>query len=866
MTILTVGTGKQFATLSAAVSASHDGDLIQVQAGTYTNDFSTITTKITIQGIGGLAILAATVEPTNGRAILETDTNVTLDHVALTGAQDTATNSSANGAGVLARGGNLTINASYIHGNQEGVLVGPDVSPNGAITITNTEFANNGSNNGFTHNIYISAAQQATLVGNYFTGAQGGHEIKDGAANSLIQNNIIADGTSSSGSYSIDLFNGGANVVAGNTIEKGPNSVQGTFIHYGIANAPAANASLAITGNTFIDDKTAGALPYLLLNESNGGAQPVLNNNSVFNAGSIPITPANGPATVTNLTNLASEPAFPSAAAYLASNVMAASVDIVGAPAGFGITASSGAASNLFNGVSFSVADDAPVGVVLSGWTAGTVSYAGGDASINVTTPQAGTIDITGTASKIFADFAAGLFTYLGGPAATDKVTVQINSPNTFLDATTGSAAVIESAFALNVFAGGTGNQLPNLSASLSPAGSAALAAAVAGLSPGAKYNVVTSANGTTSQPPVAGDLNAVVAGAAAAGSTLSLPAGYNAAYLAGGSAATLIDSAGGSLLVATVANSTVFGANNDTIIAGNAGALVVAGGGAETVVGGNGGSVMFLGSGSDLVTSVGADTIVGGSGSATVNASGNPLYFGTSGSTVFNAGAGAATVVGGTGGNTFTGGSGPGLFFAATSGPTTYNPGTGVDTVVGFGGGLTATGGSSGALIFGGANVANNLSTGTGSSTVVGFGTGDNVTATGPGNNLIEVAGPSSTVNGGGSTGSNTYFAFGANDVIATGSGASAVAVESAAGNTTLVAGSGPSTFYIVAAAAARTVTFQNFNGGDVVTLQFYPGGTGASALSQASISGGNETVSLPDGTQLVFQGFTGLNPSNFG
>ena len=44
MSILTVGPGQEFASLAAAVAASHDGDVIQVQAGTYTDDFATIDT------------------------------------------------------------------------------------------------------------------------------------------------------------------------------------------------------------------------------------------------------------------------------------------------------------------------------------------------------------------------------------------------------------------------------------------------------------------------------------------------------------------------------------------------------------------------------------------------------------------------------------------------------------------------------------------------------------------------------------------------------------------------------------------------------------------------------------------------------
>ena len=36
MATLTVGAAEQFTTLAAAIAASRDGDLVQVQAGTYT--------------------------------------------------------------------------------------------------------------------------------------------------------------------------------------------------------------------------------------------------------------------------------------------------------------------------------------------------------------------------------------------------------------------------------------------------------------------------------------------------------------------------------------------------------------------------------------------------------------------------------------------------------------------------------------------------------------------------------------------------------------------------------------------------------------------------------------------------------------
>ena len=71
MATLTVGPGEEYSTLSAAVAASQDGDVIEVNAGTYTNDFpEEIDDSITIEGVGGLASFVATEPPPNEKGIL----------------------------------------------------------------------------------------------------------------------------------------------------------------------------------------------------------------------------------------------------------------------------------------------------------------------------------------------------------------------------------------------------------------------------------------------------------------------------------------------------------------------------------------------------------------------------------------------------------------------------------------------------------------------------------------------------------------------------------------------------------------------------------------------------------------------------
>ena len=52
MAVLTVGNGKQYQTIPSAIQAAQSGDTIQVDAGTYTNQYASITKDLTLTGVG----------------------------------------------------------------------------------------------------------------------------------------------------------------------------------------------------------------------------------------------------------------------------------------------------------------------------------------------------------------------------------------------------------------------------------------------------------------------------------------------------------------------------------------------------------------------------------------------------------------------------------------------------------------------------------------------------------------------------------------------------------------------------------------------------------------------------------------------
>jgi hypothetical protein len=272
MSTLTVGIGLQYETIAAAVAASQDGDVVQVQAGTYTNDFATINADITLEGVGGMVQLVATEAPTDGKAIITTNADVTIRNFEFTGAAV----ADGNGAGIRYQAGDLVIENSYFHDNQEGLLAND--SADGTITIRNSEFASNGTGDGYTHNLYVGHIATLTIEDSYFHDAVVGHEIKSRASETIITDSRVIDGDGTA-SYSIDLPNGGHATLTGNVIEQGANSENPAIIHFGGEGNDYGASSLTVTDNTVINDLDSSNAR-LLVNET--GVTAEISDNTLY--------------------------------------------------------------------------------------------------------------------------------------------------------------------------------------------------------------------------------------------------------------------------------------------------------------------------------------------------------------------------------------------------------------------------------------------------------------------------------------------------------------------------------------------------------------------------------------------------------
>ena len=313
MATLTVGANQQFRRIADAVAAARDGDVVLVQAGTYVNDFATVTREITLQGVGGIVKMAATVSPTNGKAILTTASDVTVDHFEFSGAKV----ADKNGAGIRYDAGNLTITNSYFHVNENGLLAAADAGS--TITIKNSEFRHNGNGNGATHNIYVGVVKQLTIQDSYLHDAVVGHEVKSRALNTTITGSRIQN-SAGNASYEIDLPQGGNALIGGNVIQQGANTSNPVMIAFGEEGRLNPGSALVVRGNTVVNDKAGGVAVW-----NATGAPATMDGNQTYGLGSTAKTL--GAVAQTRTTALASRPAL-SLASPTGSNVHSVALNL----------------------------------------------------------------------------------------------------------------------------------------------------------------------------------------------------------------------------------------------------------------------------------------------------------------------------------------------------------------------------------------------------------------------------------------------------------------------------------------------------------------------------------------------------------
>jgi hypothetical protein len=262
---LEVGPGRSHATPCEAVAVAKPQDVIEINAGTYTDSCSLAVQGLTLRGVNGQPKidLSASDHPAQYKGIYVIDADdITIENLELTGAHISDDNG-GNAAGLRVQAAGLTVRGCNIHDNQNGILGGTT----GTLTIEHSELANNGvgdgcNQGGCTHNLYIANIDTLNFRFNWShkvatDTSDKGHLLKSRAKNNFILYNRLS-GEDGFDSYEINLPNGGLAVVVGNLIQKGPKAGNSTLFSWGEEGATNPDKRVFLASNTFVNDYGAG--------------------------------------------------------------------------------------------------------------------------------------------------------------------------------------------------------------------------------------------------------------------------------------------------------------------------------------------------------------------------------------------------------------------------------------------------------------------------------------------------------------------------------------------------------------------------------------------------------------------------------
>jgi len=246
---LTVGDHQQYKQPSEAARAVQAGDTVEIAPGTYYDCAVWTKDHLTIEGTGAGVVL--TDKTCQGKAIFVIHANdVTVKSVTFQRARVP----DGNGAGIRAEGINLTVDNSKFVNNQEGILAGDN--PTSSIIIRNSEFDHNGSCiKSCAHGIYVNQIALLRIEHSRFYDTQVAHHIKSRAVRTELIDNHIEDGPDGTASYEVDIPVGGALVMTGNVLEKGPKNQNHTAaVMVGEEGVSQPTPELLLKDNVFTND------------------------------------------------------------------------------------------------------------------------------------------------------------------------------------------------------------------------------------------------------------------------------------------------------------------------------------------------------------------------------------------------------------------------------------------------------------------------------------------------------------------------------------------------------------------------------------------------------------------------------------
>jgi hypothetical protein len=278
-TVLRVGPGQPLRSIAEAARQAKDGDVVEVEAGTYSGDVAVWTQdRITVRGVGGQVRLnAAGASAEQKGTWVVRSRSMRVENIEFVGARVPH----LNGAGIRLEKGRLVVRNCRFEDNENGILTGND--PSIELEIESSEFGHNGAGDGRSHNLYVGAIGKLKVMGSYFHHARVGHLLKSRAAENVIAYNRLTDEAEGSASYELEFPSGGVAYVIGNIIQQGPKTQNPHIVSFGAEGYKWPRNALYLVNNTLVDDRPQRGI-FLRMNP---GAEIRAVNNLLVGVGSL---------------------------------------------------------------------------------------------------------------------------------------------------------------------------------------------------------------------------------------------------------------------------------------------------------------------------------------------------------------------------------------------------------------------------------------------------------------------------------------------------------------------------------------------------------------------------------------------------
>ncbi|MBK7898368.1 MAG: hypothetical protein KA603_06860 [Azonexus sp.] len=249
--MLRVAPGTALATIPQAAQAAQDGDIIEIQAGTYRGQPVVWTQKkLTIRGVGGRPVMLADGTHAEGKAAwVIRNGDIEIENIEFRGNRVP----DGNGAGIRFERGRLRLRACAFFDNEMGLLT--TNHPEAVLEISDSEFGAAPRHGTVLHHLlYVGGIARFTLTGSRLSGGYRGHLVKSRARENHVSYNLLVDGPEGQASYELEFPNGGVAYVVGNLIGQSAGTDNMTLVAYGAEGPRWQDNALYLAHNTLVND------------------------------------------------------------------------------------------------------------------------------------------------------------------------------------------------------------------------------------------------------------------------------------------------------------------------------------------------------------------------------------------------------------------------------------------------------------------------------------------------------------------------------------------------------------------------------------------------------------------------------------